>query len=50
MIESSSVPKAFEYLIKSESVILSPHIAGWTHESNFKIAKVIADKVRNEFH
>jgi D-3-phosphoglycerate dehydrogenase len=35
----------FEYLKKSDKVILSPHVAGWTFESNFKIADVLADKI-----
>jgi phosphoglycerate dehydrogenase-like enzyme len=26
-------------------VILSSHIAGWTHESNEKVAKVLAEKI-----
>lgn len=50
MIENTSIPEAFNYLINSDKVILTPHIAGWTNESNFKIAKVIADKIRMEFH
>ncbi|HQQ93286.1 MAG TPA: NAD(P)-dependent oxidoreductase [Bacteroidia bacterium] len=35
----------FNYLIQSENVILSPHIAGWTHESNYKMSKGIAEKI-----
>jgi D-3-phosphoglycerate dehydrogenase / 2-oxoglutarate reductase len=35
----------FEYLCKSEKVILSPHIGGWTKESYYKISKVILDKL-----
>ncbi|MCF8296087.1 MAG: hydroxyacid dehydrogenase [Saprospiraceae bacterium] len=50
MIELNSIPDVFKYLINSENVLLSPHIAGSTHDSNYKIAKVIADKVRQEFH
>jgi D-3-phosphoglycerate dehydrogenase len=38
-----------EYLKKSDKVVLSPHIAGWTHESNQKIASVLADKIINQF-
>ncbi|MAW21214.1 MAG: hydroxyacid dehydrogenase [Flavobacteriales bacterium] len=34
-----------KYLINSKRTILSPHIAGWTHESNMKIAKVLLDKI-----
>lgn len=46
-IDKNNLPEAFQYLSKSKKVILSPHIAGWTHESNFKLSKVIADKIRS---
>ena len=39
-------PKAFEYLLKAENVLLSPHVAGWTHESHEKLAQVIVDKIK----
>lgn len=42
---SGQLPEAFDYLTKSENVVLSPHIAGWTHESNQKLAQVIVDKI-----
>ncbi|MFA8301260.1 MAG: NAD(P)-dependent oxidoreductase [Hyphomicrobiales bacterium] len=45
-IKKDEVPKALEYLLKSDKVVLSPHIAGWTHESNYKLSKVIVDKVQ----
>lgn len=35
----------FNELIKSEKVILSPHIAGWTHESYEKLSKVLLAKI-----
>ena len=38
-------PKAFEYLLQSENVILTPHIAGWTFESHEKLAQTIVDKI-----
>ena len=44
-IDSSQLPEAFQYLIQSENVVLSPHIAGWTHESNIKIAQTLAFKM-----
>lgn len=44
-LDTSSLPEAFQYLIQSDKVILSPHIAGWTKESNEKIAKVLAEKI-----
>ena len=44
-IDATSTPEAFKQLIESDKVILSSHIAGWTHESNEKIAKVLAEKI-----
>ncbi len=46
-INKQQLPEDFKYLINSDQVVLSPHIAGWTHESNFKMAKVIVGKVMN---
>ena len=44
-IRNDELPDAFRKLIELDQVILSPHIAGWTYESNLKMANVIADKV-----
>ena len=38
-----------QYLINSKKTILSPHIAGWTKESNLKIAKVLLNKFISDF-
>ena len=38
--------EAWEYLITSERVVLSPHIGGWTQESNLKMAEVLVEKIR----
>jgi D-3-phosphoglycerate dehydrogenase len=32
----------FRYLLESENVLLSPHVAGWTIESYFKLSNVLA--------
>ncbi|QNF35910.1 phosphoglycerate dehydrogenase [Adhaeribacter swui] len=37
----------FEYLIKAPNVVLSPHIAGWTHESYVKINQVLTAKIKD---
>lgn len=42
-------PKSFNYLINSEKVILSPHVAGWTKESKEKLAQTIVDKIKMKF-
>jgi len=46
-INSPTLPEPFQYLINSDKVILSPHIAGWTHESNERIAKILVQKIIN---
>jgi D-3-phosphoglycerate dehydrogenase / 2-oxoglutarate reductase len=46
-LNTASLPEPFQYLIQSDKVILSPHIAGWTHESNEKMAKVLVEKIIN---
>lgn len=38
-----------KYLLDSEKVIITPHIAGWTHQSKEKLAQVIVDKILREF-
>ncbi|MBB4118394.1 D-3-phosphoglycerate dehydrogenase [Mesonia hippocampi] len=45
--EDGEMPEAFQYLIKSNKVLLSPHIAGWTIESKEKLAQTIANKIKN---
>ncbi|MCE9540185.1 MAG: 2-hydroxyacid dehydrogenase [Bacteroidetes bacterium] len=40
-----NLPEPFQYLMQSEKVMLSPHIGGWTIESNQKIASVLAEKI-----
>lgn len=44
-IDVATLPEPMQYLIKSDKVVLSPHIAGWTHESNYKISKFLAEKM-----
>lgn len=46
-LDITTLPPAFQYLIKSEKVMLSSHIAGWTQESNEKIARILAEKILN---
>lgn len=41
------MPPALKYLLNSDKVILSPHIAGWTHESNYKMSRMIAEKMNS---
>jgi D-3-phosphoglycerate dehydrogenase len=46
---SGQFPDAFRFLSESDKVILTPHIAGWTVESNIRLAKVLVDKILKAF-
>ncbi|MFZ4261914.1 NAD(P)-dependent oxidoreductase [Sphingobacterium sp. HJSM2_6] len=35
----------YQELIQRDNVLLSPHVAGWTYESYFKLADLLADKI-----
>ncbi len=39
----------FDYLSKAQNVILSPHVAGWTQQSNVKIAQFLGDRILSHF-
>ncbi len=44
-LDASALPEPFQYLIRSDKVILTPHVAGWTFESHEKIGKILAEKI-----
>lgn len=44
-LDTTQLPAPFRYLMASDRVVLSPHIAGWTHESNEKIARILASRM-----
>lgn len=46
LFKDKNTPEAFDYLLKSPKVLLSPHIAGWTFESHERLAQVIVDKIK----
>lgn len=39
----------FQRLIYEEKIILTPHIAGWTKESYYKLSKVLSEKILHSF-
>jgi D-3-phosphoglycerate dehydrogenase / 2-oxoglutarate reductase len=43
------MPEAFQYLIRAENVLLTPHVAGWTFESKEKLAQTIVSKIKLKF-
>ncbi len=44
-IDKVQLPEPFNFLINANNVILTPHIAGWTHESNYKMSLIVAEKM-----
>ncbi len=44
--EIAEIQDSWNYLLHSDRTILSPHIAGWTHESDEKISSVLFEKIR----
>ena len=44
--DQNNLPEAFKYLIQTENVLLSPHVAGWTIESKEKLAQTIVNKIK----
>ena len=55
-IESSSFTEIindknedFHKLSSFKNVIITPHIAGWTFESNIKLSKIVVNKINNYF-
>jgi len=43
---TSSQEQSFNYLASAPNVILSPHIAGWTHDSYEKINQILVQKIK----
>ena len=39
------VPECVHYLMRSPRTVLTPHVAGWTVESKYKLAAVLAEKM-----
>ncbi|THD69639.1 hydroxyacid dehydrogenase [Robertkochia marina] len=49
LFEEGEAPESYQYLVDSDRVVLTPHIAGWTVESKEKLAQTIVDKIRISF-
>lgn len=47
---TNQMPEPLQYLITANNVLLTPHIAGWTHESKIKLANVIVDKIIMQYN
>jgi D-3-phosphoglycerate dehydrogenase len=48
-LELEKTPETLKFLLESEKVLLSPHIAGWTHESHFKLSRLLGEKILQYF-
>ena len=48
-LDDNSIPEPLAYLLASNKAIVTPHIAGWTHEAKYKMGKVLADKIVASF-
>jgi D-3-phosphoglycerate dehydrogenase len=49
-MQADELPPPMQYLIGSDKVILTPHIAGWTHESNYKMSYYLAQKILKKYN
>lgn len=45
----NEITNDMQYLINSNKVILSPHIAGWTKESSIKIVEILLKKIISDY-
>ena len=46
-LREEDLPETFKKLIEFKNVVLTPHVAGWTTESFFKLSNILADKILN---
>ena len=44
-LDLDSLSEDFRYLLNADNAVLTPHIGGWTIESKYKLAAVLADKI-----
>lgn len=44
-LETNEASASLEFLKKSNDVVLTPHIAGWTDESYIKLSSILAEKI-----
>ena len=46
----TTLPDELNFLFQQQNVLFSPHVAGWTEESYYKLRAVLADKIEQTFH
>ena len=47
LMAGDDIPPALDYLLQSDRVLLTPHIAGWSAESFEKMGQVMVQKIIN---
>ena len=50
MLYSIYEKKKYSDLYSMDSVMLSPHVAGWTKESKYKIGNLLSKKIINTIY
>jgi len=48
-LHRTNLPDDYLFLLEHPRVLLTPHIGGWTHESNKRLAEVLAEKIIQSF-
>jgi D-3-phosphoglycerate dehydrogenase len=48
-LNSERLPQSYQDLLLFDNVLLTPHIAGWTFESQQRLAQVIVDKIKEKY-
>ncbi len=43
----SNLPDDFKFILSSNKVLFSPHVAGWSVESKLELARVLIDKIKD---
>jgi D-3-phosphoglycerate dehydrogenase / 2-oxoglutarate reductase len=49
-MQMSANDTVLQKLLQCDKVLLSPHIAGWTHESQLKMAHFLIEKIKGAFY
>lgn len=47
---TNQLPEELRLLFQQQNVLFSPHVAGWTTESYYKLSEVLATKIEQTFH
>ena len=48
-LEGLNENRLFEKLLTYPNVLITPHVAGWTNESYFKLSYVLLEKIKGHY-